>query len=92
MVWTSGANLPRRPAQLTPAGAKAETDLCEREREVEALAMIVTSLVMAAMIAVGLYAFFGLQRQERERLALRNDSVGANGSASSPGEDGPPTP
>lgn len=37
------------------------------------MAMIVTSLVMAAMIAIGIYAFVGLQRQERERVAARKE-------------------
>lgn len=44
--------------------------------------MIVTSLVMAALIAIGIYAFIGLQRQERERLA-----AGRVGAASASSEE-----
>ena len=32
--------------------------------------MILTALVMAAIISIGLHAFLGLIRQERERLAI----------------------
>jgi|GEM_PF-7020201 len=49
--------------------------------------MIFTALVMAAIIALGLYAFFGLQRQEGERLA----AVGAE-AGQTPSEQPPAAP
>lgn len=33
--------------------------------------MMLAVLVMAALVGIGLYGFFGLQRQERQRLAVQ---------------------
>ncbi len=33
--------------------------------------MMLAVLVMAALVGIGLYGLFGLQRQERERLAAQ---------------------